>query len=471
MNSADRLVIVSNRLPVSLREAAEGGFRLRPASGGLVTALDPILKRNRGLWIGWPGFSGGTDPVPLIDEYNRTHTTTLLPVELTPEEIELYYEGFANGAIWPLFHDLLSMARFDAGEWATYDAVNERFAEAVARSRRSRDFTWVHDYHLMRVAHHLRARRVRGQLHYFHHIPFPSADLFRRLPWHHDLLKGLLDYDLLGFQALRDRRNFIATVREHYPGVQFTRKRRYTLIHMGKRTVRVGNYPISIDFGDFDRTARGEAVERETRAMRNAYPAEQLILGLDRLDYTKGIPHRFLAFERLLETHPEWRGKVSLLQVVVPSRTEVPRYIELKEELDSLTGRINGRFSDHGYIPIYYYFKHLTRTELLAHYRACSVALITPLRDGMNLVAKEYAASRIDLDGVLVLSEFTGSADQLGHGALMVNPYDLEGTAETIHHALTLPRAEREARMRSMRSQVRQNDVYRWVGWFMEARG
>lgn len=465
-----RLVIVSNRLPVSVEGEGESAT-LKPASGGLVTAVAPILEKNHGLWIGWLGADDNIDIDPLVEEFNQRGHYTVHPVDLTADEVDLYYEGFANTAIWPLFHDFIFLANYDLEQWNAYDSVNRKFAETVAARVDEGDFVWIHDYHLMRAAWHLRQQNLGQPLAYFHHIPFPSPDIFRRLPWREEVLRGLLSYDLVGFQSLRDRRNFTAAVRELIPGSYLTRKRRYTLVHLEGRTIRVGNYPISIDFREFDQAARSQDVRIETKAMRAAYPAHTLILGLDRLDYTKGIPERFLAFERLLEKYPDLQGKVSLVQVVVPSRTGVQGYVELKEELDSLTGRINGRFSDHGYVPIYYYFKHLNRTELLAHYRACGIALITPLRDGMNLVAKEYAASQVDLDGVLILSEFTGSAEQLRRGAVIVNPYDLEGTAEAIYKALTLDREETRRRMKTMRSSVRQNDVYRWVGWFTDAFG
>lgn len=462
-----RLVVVSNRLPVSIRDEEEGQT-LRPASGGLVTALAPIMNRNHGHWIGWLGQNQPDHVDELVERFNRQGSYTIQQIPLSDEEVEKYYLGFTNGCIWPLFHDLLPMATFHQDEWEAYVRINERFGEAAAGQVKKNDFIWVHDYHLMLVAQVMRKKKVRQPLAYFHHIPFPSPDIFRRLPWREEILNALLSFDLVGFQSLRDRRNFIASVREMVRGSYFTRKRRHTLVHLHGRTVRVGNYPISIDFKEFDEAARSKEVRLEMAAMKAAFPAETLILGLDRLDYTKGIPERFLAFERLLELHPELIGKVSLLQVVVPSRTGVQMYRDLKEELDSLTGRINGRFSEYGYVPIYYYFKHLSRTELLAHYRACKVALITPLRDGMNLVAKEYAASHVELDGSLILSEFTGSAEQLDRGALMVNPYNLEGVADAVYKAITLPEKEQQKRMRSMRSQVRQNDVHRWVGWFTD---
>lgn len=470
MNLKDnRLVVVSNRLPVSVGEDDAGSPVLEPGAGGLVTAVAPILGRNNGVWIGWPGGDSPQTIDPLIGDYNRNNPYQIHPVYLDPEDVEKYYYGFANEALWPLLHDLLGTAQFDREEWEAYERVNRKFAEAIAEVIQPNDFIWIHDYHLFRVAYHLRELGVTSPLAFFLHTPFPAPDLFRRLPWRDSLMEGMVQYDLLGFHTLRDRRNFVSTVRELRSNVKTSIKRRHTDITLDGRTFKAGNFPISIDFDEFDSLARTEQVQRECDRIRDAYPAEHLILGLDRLDYTKGIPERFLALERLLEKYPDLVGKVSLVQVVVPSRTRVQHYKELKEYLDRLTGRINGRFTSHGYVPISYFFKRLARPELIAHYLACDVALITPLRDGMNLVAKEYAAANVELEGTLVLSEFTGAADQLARGSLMVNPYDLEDTADKIYQALTMDHEQRAASMKALRRQVRSNDVHQWVRWFMDS--
>lgn len=463
-----RLVVVSNRLPVAITEV-DGKRRLRPSSGGLVTALSPILEREGGMWIGWPGEGEPDEIAALTEAYNADHRYDVHAVPLDQEQVDKFYLGYSNQTIWPLFHDFLGLTTFERDHWEAYESVNRLYAEHVARHIQPNDFIWVHDYQLMRVGHHLRELGVTQPIAYFHHIPFPTHDLYHRNPWDGMIFEGLMAFDSLGFQTLRDRRNFVAVARDRIKDVEITIHRRQTRIHSADRIVRVGNFPISIDFDEFDTGARSEEVQREIDHIKESYQVDHLVMGLDRLDYTKGIPQRFLALERLLEKYPSLRGKVSLLQVVVPSRTRLKTYAELKEQLDQLTGRINGRFGRHGYVPIHYYFKHLNRTELLGVYRACEVALITPLRDGMNLVAKEYAASSIDQNGVLVLSEFTGSAVQLGKGAMLVNPYDLDGTADALHAALTMPYPERRRRMRDLRSQVRNNDVHRWVDWFVGA--
>lgn len=462
-----RLLVVSNRLPVAVID--NGRKRLKPSSGGLVTALNPILELEGGLWIGWPGLGKSDEVMPLADEHNREHRYSIHPVPLTADQVDKFYLGFANQTIWPLFHDFLGITSFEREHWEMYDEVNRIYAEHVAEHIQPDDFVWVHDYQLMRVGYHLRKLGVKHPVAYFHHIPFPSPDLYRRLPWARELFEGLVSYDSVGFQTLHDRRNFVALARDRLTSARFRIRRRQTIFDHQGHMVQVGNYPISIDFDEFSDGARSKEVRRELKTISEAYRVEHLVLGLDRLDYTKGIPQRFLALERLLEKYPELRGRVSLIQVVVPSRTKVRAYADLKEHLDSLTGRINGRFGTHGYMPIHYFFKHLTRPQLLALYRACEVALITPLRDGMNLVAKEYAASSVDHRNVLVLSEFTGSADQLGKGALLVNPYDLEGTADTLRRALLMEDEERRRRLRDLRAQVRTNDVHRWVSWFVSA--
>lgn len=468
MGSTNRLLVVSNRLPVTV--ADEGGrAHLFPGSGGLVTALSPILTERGGLWVGWPGSGEEKTIRGLIDEYNLDQPFPLQPVILSDEEEKKYYRGFANETLWPLFHDLLGNAVFDLESWEVYKEVNRKFAEEIRTAMRPGDYIWIHDYQLILVGAHLRRLGVHRPIAFFQHIPFPALDLFRRLPWKQELIEAMMRYDLIGFQTLQDRRNFKQCVASLLPDVSSTIHRRYTMLYYKNRRVKVGNYPISIDFEAFDSGARSAAVRKAAAELRSDYRAPKLILGLDRLDYTKGIPERFLAFERFLEKYPRFRHKVSLIQVVVPSRTRVQRYRELKERLDSLTGRINGRFSERGWVPIHYFFKHLKRTQLLAHYRACDVALVTPLRDGMNLVAKEYCAAKVKLDGVLILSEFAGAALQLSKGAVLVNPYDLNGTADALHRALIMDETERIHRMRVLRYQIRRNDVHRWVQWFLDA--
>ena len=467
----EQMIVVSNRLPLVVENVA-GEWQISPASGGLVTALEPIMRRENGLWVGWPG--GVADEAPydeLFARFAEENGYRLASVPLSEEEVELYYQGFSNETLWPLFHDLLGRSHFELATWQQYQKVNRKFAEVIAEQPLAEQLVWIHDYQLTLVGSYLRQLGVLNRLAFFLHIPFPSFDLFRRLPWKKELLAGLLEYDLLGFQTLRDRRNFVACVRELYPQVRADIRRRVTWLDFGDRQVTVGNFPISIDFEEFNQGARQQQVADEAWYLHEHYQGRQLLLGIDRLDYTKGIPDRLLAFERALEKYPQLRQQASLIQVVVPSRTRVAEYASLKETLDQLVGRINARFSEHGWVPIHYLYRSLDRTQLLAHYRSCEIALISPLRDGMNLVAKEYCAASIEEHGVVILSEFAGAAAQLGQHALLVNPFDIEGTADAIWKAFSMDEEERRQRMRQMRAGVRRNNVERWVEQFMTAIG
>ena len=463
-----RLLVVSNRLPAAIHPT-DDGWQITPGAGGLVTALAPVMQKNQGVWIGWAGCDDAAPVDDLLQEFSDRQGYRLSAVPITEEEIEGYYRGFSNETLWPLFHDLLGNCRFSTENWDTYGHVNQRFAEVVCREARPDDFIWVHDYQLILVGKHLRKLCDPRPLAFFLHIPFPSPDLFRRLPWKKEVLQGLLAYDLVGFQTLRDRRNFVQCVREMMPGITIDIRRRTTRLQLGDRSLTVGHFPISIDFNEFHQGAKNPAVADAAWYLHENFGDLQLVLGVDRLDYTKGIPERLLAFERALDKYPEMVQQVSLLQIVIPSRTLVPEYRDLKTELDGLVGRINARFSHHGWVPIHYVFRCLDRTQLLAHYRSCEIALISPLRDGMNLVAKEYCASSVDGNGVLILSEFAGAADQLARGALLVNPYDIEGTADAIYRAWTMPLEERKRRMGRLQTQLRANDVHRWVEWFLGA--
>ncbi len=472
---SNRLVVVSNRLPVIVEQQGQSQ-RLRASTGGLVTALTPVMEREQGLWIGWLGYVGAKIDPALLKDFARDHAYKLKPVSLTNEDVEGFYHGFSNRAVWPLFHDLIGYCRFELEQWKSYDDVNRRFAKSVCEGLRPGDTIWIHDYQLMMVASHLRRMGVSNPIMFFLHIPFPSVDVFRRMPWRNELIRGLMEFDLLGFQTRRDHKNFVGCVKAMVPDVKISRGRGDTQIEYGNRTVRAGDFPISIDFDEFADAAASHEVAAEAKLFHTQFSAKKLALGIDRLDYTKGIPHRFLAFERALEKYPELRGNLSLFQVVVPSRTHVQDYQDLKGELDRLVGRINGWFAQTSFrtrrwIPIHYMYGRLDRTQLLACYRACDIALITPLRDGMNLVAKEYCASQIDGKGVLILSEFAGTADQLGKGSIIINPYDREKSADAIHEAYKMSLAERRKRMKLLRSEVRRKDVHQWVKWFFEAAG
>jgi len=468
--TSKRLVVVSNRLPYVLDFQNRHQWTLKPGSGGLVTALLPVLRNRGGVWIGW---SGSTEEPPEAEEMFRQASREagylLRPISLTQEEVDRYYHGYANESVWPLFHDLQSQCRFDPEYWHAYVRVNRKFAEALVADYRPGDFVWVHDYHLMDVAHHVREMIQTPDLAFFLHIPFPSPDIFLKLPERQAVLNSLLAYDLVGFQTQRDRRNFIQCVRTLARHARVQSEGHLHVVRLEDREMRVGAFPIGIDADAFATAALAPEVEERVRAIKARYYDRQIILGLDRLDYTKGIPHRLQAFANLLERFPEVRGRIHLFQVVVPSRERIPKYDELKTEIERLVGNINGRYSEIGYVPVHYFFRSLNRTELLALYRAADIGLITPLKDGMNLVAKEFCACSVEENSVLVLSQFAGAAAQLGQGALVVNPYDVEQTADAIYNAFRMSPGERRYRMRRLRRNVRTQNIFWWVDSFMRA--
>src|SRR6266581_4297212 len=464
-----RLILVSNRLPFALEPAGEGQWSVKPSPGGLVSALGPVLRGRGGTWIGWPGVAGEIPDAPFA-EATRDAGYEVVSVALSEAEHDEFYYGYSNEVIWPLFHDLQNFCHFEPAFWETYKAVNERYAEAIAQHCERDDFIWVHDYHLMYVAQALRERGVSAALTFFLHIPFPAYDIFAKLPQQQRLLRALLQFDLLGFQTRRDLRNFLQCVRHVMSEAKVLPGTGLQFIHLNGRKIRVGSFPIGIDFESFEKRAASEEVGQRVSELRAAFPGTQLILGVDRLDYSKGIPERLRAFRIALERYEELRGRVVLIQNVVPSRVEIPRYHEFKDRIDRLVGDINGRFSTDTWLPVHYRFRSLDRDDLLAHYRACEIALVTPLKDGMNLVAKEYCACCVDKDdGVLILSQFAGAAEQLKPGAVLVNPYDVEQVADAIFKVFRMNDAECSARMKRMRRVVRNEDVFWWVNSFLKA--
>jgi len=464
-----RLILVSNRLPFALARAGDGKWSVAPSPGGLVSALGPVLRGRGGTWIGWPGIAGEIPDAPFI-KATRGVGYKVVPVALSEAERDEFYYGYSNEVIWPLFHDLQNFCNFEPTFWQTYKAVNERYAEAIARYCQPGDFIWVHDYHLMYVAQALRERGVRAALSFFLHIPFPPYDIFAKLPQQQRLLRALLQFDLLGFQTRRDLRNFLQCVRHVISDAEVLADTGgLQLIRLNGREISIGSFPIGIDFESFEKGAASEEVVRRAQELRATFPGCQLILGLDRLDYSKGIPERLRAYRIALERYEELRGRVVLIQNVVPSRVEIPRYYEFKERIDRLVGDINGRFSTATWLPVHYHFRSLEREDLLAHYRTCEIGFVTPLKDGMNLVAKEYCACCIDQNGVLILSQFAGAAEQLKRDALLVNPYDLEQVADTILKGFRMSHAERSARMKRMRRVVSHEDVFLWVDSFLKA--
>jgi trehalose 6-phosphate synthase len=347
--------------------------------------------------------------------------------------------------------------------------VNHRFAAGVAKGYGQGDYIWIHDYHLMLVAKYLRDMGVDERMGFFLHTPFPPPDIFMKLPWRRQVLEGLMAYDLVGFQTSRDRNNFLSCVGSFMKVPRSDTRRRVVVLKANNREIRVGSFGIGIDYEDFRKLARAPSVLHRAEEMRVEIPSSKIILGVDRLDYSKGIPERLLAFERALGKFPELIGEVTLVQITVPSRIAVPAYERLREEIEGLVGRINGIYTQQGWVPIHYIYRGFDRQNLVAFYRSADVALVTPLQDGMNLVANEYCATNIDNNGVLVLSEFAGAARRLGRNAVMVNPHDIDGMAGAIFQACKMPRQERHARMSRLRRAVRRRNVFWWLDTYLTA--
>ena len=466
--SAVRLINVSNRLPVVIKRQV-GGLRAERSSGGLASALESAWRQQPGVWIGWAGTTQNHEVEQLIAKASRRRPYNLLPVPLSEEEVSKFYSGFANEIIWPLFHDMPSRCNFDPDYWEIYQRVNRKFAQAIMSTVRDNDFVWVHDYHLMLTAQYLREAGIKARVGFFLHIPFPAPDIFEKLPWSEPVLRALLDFDLIGFQTDRDRANFANCLGRKVRDAAVEIVSPHTIVTRHLHKTVVGTFPISIDFDGLSEMASRPEIASRASVIRRDLLENMLVLGVDRLDYTKGIPERLKAFRILLQRFPELRGQITLVQVVVPSREDIPRYKDLRSDLELLVSRINGEFTRAGWVPIHYMHRHLGREELLAYYRAADIALITPLKDGMNLVAKEFCAAQTDERGVLILSEFAGAGPELRHGALLVNPNDFAAVAQAIHEACIMPIEEKRTRMRLLRNIVKEHNVQRWARAFMHA--
>jgi trehalose 6-phosphate synthase len=467
-----RLIVVSNRLPVVIKKDMEEGYILSHATGGLVTAMTPVLKRDGGVWIGWAGnyLEEDIDTKALLEQEMKDLNYRYKSVDINLKDYDLYYKGFSNEILWPLFHNMSVHCRFDVEYYDAYIKVNKKFVQTIMDELIEDDFIWIHDYHLIHTGKELRENGVKNTIAFFLHIPFPHFETFHRIPCRLDLVDALLSYDLVGFQTEIDMKNFLEVVASLTDNTVIDQKEEGLVkIVTDKGECKVGAFPISIDYDDFYNDAKSEEVSLKTKELKEDYSGQKIMLGIDRLDYSKGIPQKFKAYRKLLETTPSLHRKVKLVQVMVPSRENIAKYSDLKSEIEELVGEINGKFSQPGWIPIQYFYHSLSRTELLAYYRMADIALVTPLKDGMNLVAKEYCASNVNKGGVLILSEFAGAKHQLKEGALLVNPFDEDSVVDTIKKALSMDSQEKKKRMENMQNDTRNFDIYWWVDTFLKA--
>ncbi len=452
-----RLIVISNRVSAPRPDDPKG------AQGGLSVALAAALREYRGIWFGWSGHK--TEEFTGQINLQRHEGVTTATIDLEEQDVEEYYNGYANRTLWPLFHYRIDLAEYDRSFAGGYERVNERFAETVSPLIEPDDLVWIHDYHLIPLGAQLRERGIRNRLGFFLHIPFPPSRLMVSLPFHEGLVLSMLAYDVIGFQTeewLESFQNYIERELGGHCEPDGT-------IHVGDRSVHAAAYPIGIDYKEFHAAASSpRSAAAHDRLMKSA-DGRHTIIGVDRLDYSKGLSERFAGYRRFLDEHEECRGRVFLLQIAPPSRGEVATYEIIREQLDELSGRLNGEFAEVDWVPIRYVNQGYAREDLAGFYRAAKIALITPLRDGMNLVAKEYVAAQDPEDpGVLILSRFAGAALQL-KDALLVNPYSADEISEAIHMAIQMPKEERIRRWRVLNESVEREDVVAWRHAFVSA--
>ena len=449
-----RLIIVSNRVAVPNSPRT-------PLAGGMAVAVKAALKNRKGMWFGWSGkVAEGPAESPQAVDVNKV---TYVLIDLSKSDIQEYYNGLANSVLWPILHYRVDLQEFSRADASGYVRVNRMFADRLSALLNDDDVIWVHDYHLMLLGRELRSRGHRNRIGFFLHTPCAPPDILQTLPQHKEILGGLTYYDLVGFQTENDRDNF-----GHYL-TTLGAQSRGGVFEIESRKVRLGAFPVSIESKAYMRLARNAGRSALVALVRESLGGNRLVLGVDRLDYSKGIPDRVRAFERFLENNPEWHGRVTLLQITPKSRSDVKQYGEIESEVTGLIGKVNGRFGDAAWTPIRYVNRSYSRTVLAGLYRAADVAMVTPLRDGMNLVAKEYLAAQDPEDpGVLVLSEFAGAAKELDH-ALIVNPHETDAVASALKRALEMPLAERRERHAPMLAHLLENDITKWAEDYLAA--
>jgi trehalose 6-phosphate synthase/phosphatase len=455
-----KTIIVSNRLPIKIKEE-DNQLTYHASEGGLATGLGSIYKEGDNIWVGWPGLAINKDKQKQ-EVTEKLKEQNMKPVFLTTQEIEDFYEGFSNETLWPNFHYFNQYTIYDEDLWEAYQKVNQKFAQEIAEVIEDGDTLWIHDYQLLLLPEMVRQTNPNSTIGFFLHIPFPSYESFRQIPWRRELLNGMLGSDFLGFHTYDDMRHFLSSV-NRLAGLSNTNGR----ITVKNRMVMVDALPMGIDYDKYATSAASpETIEREVR-YRTSIGNVKLMLSIDRLDYSKGIPQRLRAFERFLEEHEDFKEKVSFLMILVPSRDTVPKYKQLKEEIDLLVGRINGKYGRLNWTPIHYFYRSFPLPALSAFYRMSHVALVTPLRDGMNLVCKEYIASRLDKKGVLILSEMAGASKELSD-SIIINPNNIGEMVQAMHDALTMDEAEQIQHISVMQESLKRYSIHSWVNLFME---
>lgn len=467
-----KTILVSNRLPFEVK-TTDNKPEITPSVGGLATGLKSIHEQGDSLWIGWTGLPQDRTDASFLEQVRlETSRRRCVPVPLTSRDIEDVYLGFSNNALWPLFHYFLQYTRYYPGQWERYVEVNMKFAREVLNHAGPDDVVWVHDYQLLLVPQMLREAIPTLTIGLFLHIPFPSFEIFRTFPWREELLQGILGAGLIGFHTYDYAQHFLESVRR-----VLGHEIKFNDVVLDGRTARADCFPMGIDYQKFQQAAleqenlqAGERSElwEKLHEHRDQYPDRKLVLSIDRMDYSKGIPERIRAFEYFLDRYPQFREKVRLVMLVVPSRTNVPQYRKLKRETDELVGRINGKFATVDWTPIWYFYRSMPFNDLIDLYTSSHVALISPLRDGMNLVAKEYVATRVKHDGVLILSEMAGAASEM-HEALLINPNNSEQFAQVLASAVQMPVSQQKERMRAMQKRLARYDVNQWAADFMNS--
>jgi len=454
-----KTIIISNRLPVKI-EQENNELVYKASEGGLATGLNSVFKQGNNLWVGWPGLA--IEKSQEQEVHSNLIKQHMKPVFLSSEEIEDFYEGFSNETLWPNFHYFNQYTVYKEELWLAYQRVNQKFAEILSEELEDDDTVWIHDYQLLLLPQLIRAISPNATIGFFLHIPFPSYESFRLLPWRRELLNGMLGADFLGFHTYDDMRHFLSSV-NRLAGLGNSNG----TIKVKNRLIKADALPMGIDYEKYAASAQDpETLAREVR-YRKSIGTVKLILSIDRLDYSKGIPQRLRAFELFLSKYPYFKERVSLFMVVVPSRDSVSKYKQLKEEIDLLVGRINGQFSKLNWTPIHYFYRSFPLPALSAFYSISDVALVSPMRDGMNLVCKEYVASRLDKKGVLILSEMAGASKELSD-AIIVNPNDIHQLVEAMHKALIMPEELQIESMNSMQKSLKRYNIHAWVKLFMD---